>query len=63
MSGADITDGQLDIYDMQGKKVLSAPFTGTSCKLNTGMLSTGIYLLKIRNKHGSLMARGKLSVE
>jgi hypothetical protein len=61
--GVDSAEGRLDLYDMQGRNIQSVSFYGAGCRVDTGALSAGIYLLKIADKQGRIKASRKITVE
>ncbi|MEN9415510.1 MAG: hypothetical protein RLZ62_1814 [Bacteroidota bacterium] len=61
--GVDSAEGRLDLYDMQGRNIQSVSFYGAGCRVDTGALPAGIYLLKIADKQGRIKASRKITVE
>jgi len=61
--GVNSAEGRLDLYDMQGRNIQTVSFYGAGCRVDTGALPAGIYLLKITDKQGSIKANRKITVE
>jgi uncharacterized repeat protein (TIGR01451 family) len=57
-----ITQGQVTLYDLQGKKILSEEFNHNLFKINTLNLNSGAYFFRIESE-GVGFASGKLLVE
>ncbi|MCC6412140.1 MAG: T9SS type A sorting domain-containing protein [Saprospiraceae bacterium] len=62
ISGHDMQDGLLQLYDIRGRLVQSIGFTGNQCRLERGGLPTGNYFFHISDS-GSPVSSGKVLVK
>ncbi len=62
INGQQIEEGQLILYDLTGRKLLTKDFSGNQLELNRNHLPSGIYWYKIQNGQQNI-GLGKLIVQ
>lgn len=60
---ADILQGQLYLYDAQGRLQLRQPFGANLFDVNVSTLGAGLYYFRLVSDNGQLLATGKLAVQ
>ncbi len=53
--------GQINFYDLTGKKIQNIGLNGLSSKIDLAEFQTGIYLYEIVNMEGEIVSNGKIS--
>jgi hypothetical protein len=57
----DFVEGEIEIVDVQGRKVLTQAFKGKNTEVQISSFNSGIYILKLRYKNGLVLKQSKFS--
>lgn len=58
----DFVEGEIEIDDVQGRKVLTQAFKGKNAEVQISSFNSGIYILKLRDNNGLVLKQSKFSI-
>jgi len=62
LSTKDFVEGEIEIVDVQGRKVLTQSFKGKKAEVQISSFNSGIYILKLKDNNGLELKQSKFSI-
>ncbi len=58
----DFVEGEIEIVDVQGRKVLTQGIKGKNGEVQISSFNSGVYILKLKDKNGLVLKQSKFSI-